>query len=696
MSPFLRASIRGKLAGAFGAALALVVAVGLFGLLQLHSVNSVTHDLREVWLPKIETLNKIQSKITEHRLLATRRVQTTNFRELAPIARNLKSVLAELKTAEATFLRNANSATERELFAEYQAQWLAYETTFASVVERLEAGEISAALQQFNKSALLAFDSAAEKLQHLVAFAKDRSSSAATRAQTVYAVAVGWTLAVIALAALGAAGAMVWTSRMVSVPILRVTEAMSRLTAGDQSVASEVDPDRTDEIGVLARAVAGYRETLIHAHHMAHHDPLTDLPNRKLFQDRIEQGLKRVQRGERMAVLYLDLDCFKHVNDSLGHPTGDALLREAADRLRGALRDGDTVARLGGDEFAILQTDLKHPKEANALAERVMDVVGAPYDIAGHQLIVGTSIGIALAPDDGDDAENLMKHADIALYRSKSQGRGCSNFFKPEMDAESRARRTLELDLRRALQANEFELHYQPIINSDTRQVSCCEALLRWRHPERGLIPPGQFLALAEEIGLIVPLGEWVLRQACLDAVNWPEHVRIAVNISPVQFKVGRLTDTVVKALAVSGLQSSRLELEITEGVLLIEHSTTIDVLHQLHALGVKIALDDFGTGYSSLSYLRSFPFDKLKIDQSFVRNMSKDASSLSIVRALTGLCASLGIATTAEGVETAEQLESIRAEGCTEAQGFLFSTAKPAVEVTTFIEELQRRALAA
>jgi diguanylate cyclase (GGDEF)-like protein len=695
MTFFSAITIRGKLAAASGAALALVVAVGVFGLFQLHSVNSVTKDLRDVWLPKIETLNKIQSKITEHRLLATRRTQTTNFRELAPIARNLDAALTALKLAEETYSRGVASETERSLFAQYRAQWLTYETTLASVLQRLEAGEISVALQEFNKTTLLAFDAAAEKLERLVAFSKERTSAATTRAQRVYHVAVELTIAVIVLAALAAAGAMVWTTRMVSLPILRVTEAMRRLTAGDHTVGSTEDPNRKDEIGVLARAVAGYRDTLVHSYHMARHDALTGLANRNLFRERIEDGLQRVRRGDSMAVLCLDLDYFKHVNDSLGHPIGDALLKVVAERLRTTVREGDTIARLGGDEFAVLQHGLKQPTGATTLAERLIEVLSAPYDIGGHQVIIGTSIGIAVAPDDGDEAAQLMKNADIALYRSKSDGRGRCHFFKPEMDAATKARRALELEIRRALNACEFELHYQPIINSETKQVSCCEALLRWRHPERGLVLPGEFLALAEEIGLIVPLGEWILRQACLDAVKWPEHIRVAVNVSPVQFKLGRLMETVIRALAASELAPSRLELEITEGVLLTEHSTTLEVLHQLHELGVKIAMDDFGTGYSSLSYLRSFPFDKLKIDQSFVRDMS-NASSLSIVRALTGLCRSLDIVTTAEGVETIEQLESIRAEGCTEIQGFLVRAARPAAELPTFFENAHKLSVAA
>jgi len=828
---FLSAStIRGKLSAAFGTALALLVAVGLFGLLQLHSVNAVTREMREVWLPRIETLNKIQSKITEHRLLATRRIQTTNFRELAVIVRSLDAALTTLRATEGTYSRMVDSESEQALFSEYGALWDSYEKSFASVLQRLEAGEISVGLQEFNSTALAAFDGAVEKLDRLIALSKGRSNVAAMHAQQVYSLAVGLTLGVILLAIAAAAGAMVWTSRMVSLPILRVTEAMRRLTAGDHAVGIAEDPRRKDEIGVLATAVAGYREALVrsrqlaeeaecqrgrlHAavsnmpiglvmfdsgkrliicndryreiydlpreatkpgthlrevlearlrvgnieggdrehyvervlklveqkhssvrvvelgdgrtisinhhpmegggwvgthedvterrqveariHHMARHDTLTDLPNRNLFKERIEEALQRTRRGESMAVLCLDLDYFKNVNDSLGHPIGDALLRSVADRLRGAVREGDTVARLGGDEFAIVQLGAEQPRGATTLAERIIEMVGQPYEIDGHQVVIGTSVGIAVAPADGEDAEPLMKNADMALYRSKVDGRGRYHFFKPEMDAAMQARRALELDLRKALKAGEFEVHYQPIINLETREVSCCEALLRWRHPERGMVLPGEFIPLAEEIGLIVPLGEWVLRQACLDAVGWPGDVRVAVNVSAVQFKTARLTDTVIKALANSGLPPSRLELEITEGVLLIEHGATLDILHQLHGLGVKIAMDDFGTGYSSLSYLRSFPFDKIKIDQSFVRNMSEDESSLAIVRAVTGLSSSLGIVTTAEGVETIEQLESIRAEGCTEVQGFLVSAARPAGELATFIATAHKQSAVA
>ncbi|NJO21786.1 MAG: EAL domain-containing protein [Sphingomonadales bacterium] len=426
--------------------------------------------------------------------------------------------------------------------------------------------------------------------------------------------------------------------------------------------------------------------------HMARHDALTDLPNRTLFAERVNAALQRLSKGERIAVLSLDLDRFKHVNDTLGHPVGDALLKVVAERLRRAVREGDTVARLGGDEFAVVQLAAPQLEGVTDLAQRIIDVLSAPYEIEGQQMVIGTSVGIAIAPTDGDTVAALLKSADVALYRAKTDGRGRYRFFETGMDAAMQARRQLELDLRAALVNGEFELHYQPIVGIATQEVTGFEALLRWRHPDRGLVSPASFIPLAEEVGLIVPIGEWVLRQACGDAAPWPNDITVAVNLSPAQFKSARLAETVLLALAASGLQPHRLELEITEGVLLVEHETTLGVLHQLRSLGVKIAMDDFGTGYSSLSYLRSFPFDKIKIDRSFIQGMAQDESSSAIVRAVVGLSSRLGMTTTAEGVETAKQLDEVRAEGCTEVQGFYFSAAKPASELSGLITAVRQR----
>ncbi len=415
--------------------------------------------------------------------------------------------------------------------------------------------------------------------------------------------------------------------------------------------------------------------------YMAHHDALTDLPNRLMFHQRLTDVIGRIQRrGDALAVHCLDLDHFKGVNDTLGHPIGDELLKAVAQRLAKCLRETDMVARLGGDEFAIVQFPIRDPNEASKLANALIEVVSRPYEVHGHEFVVGASIGIALAPSDGDTPDALLRNADMALCR------GTAHFFEPEMDRRIQARRVLELDLRKAFANGEFDLYYQPLVNLKTNTVSGFEALLRWRHPERGMVAPGEFVPLTEEIGLIVPLGEWVLRQACTQAMQWPDPLKVAVNLSPAQFRNRGVVKAVLTALAYSRLPASRLELEITESVLLGESEANLATLHQLREIGVHISMDDFGTGYSSLSYLRCFPFDKIKIDRSFVSELTERPDCLAIIRAVAGLGLSLGIATTAEGIETAEQLERVRAEGCTEVQGYLFSAPRPASDLGDFI----------
>ena len=430
--------------------------------------------------------------------------------------------------------------------------------------------------------------------------------------------------------------------------------------------------------------------------HMARHDALTNLPNRRLFREQLEQALRRVKRNEQVAVLCLDLDHFKSVNNSLGHPIGDDLLKAVAVRLSECVREGDTVARLGGDEFAIVQVgnQITAP-EAASLANRLVEIVGAPYDIQGHQVIVGISIGISLAPYDGSNPDQLLKNADMALYRAKADGRGIYRFFEAAMDARAQTRRLLELDLRAALARSEFQVYYQPIHDLQADEIIGFEALVRWKHQLRGLIAPMDFIPLAEETGLIVPIGEWVLRKACSEAAGWSQDVRVAVNLSPVQFKNRNLVPSVIAALTASQLAPNRLELEITESVLLQDSEATLAALHKLRDFGVRISMDDFGTGYSSLSYLRSFPFDKIKIDRSFVHDLATRNDSMAIVRAVTGLGKSLGISTTAEGVETSEQLKLLRAEGCTEVQGYLFSPPCPASEVEKLLSKDRLRVVA-
>jgi diguanylate cyclase (GGDEF)-like protein len=420
--------------------------------------------------------------------------------------------------------------------------------------------------------------------------------------------------------------------------------------------------------------------------HLARHDMLTNLPNRVLFREYLEEAFAKLKRGQAFSVLCLDLDHFKQVNDTLGHPVGDELLKVVAGRLLNCIGDTDVVARIGGDEFAIVQLAIERPEQSSQLATRIVNEISEPYDIDGKFLAIGTSVGIAIAPADGTDPDQLLKNADMALYLAKSDGRGTHRFFEQEMDRRLQARRALEMDLRSAIVNGELELHYQPIVRLATNKISGFEALIRWRHPNHGQILPGQFISLAEETGLILQIGEWVLRTACSQAAKWPESTKIAVNLSPAQFKNRNLVQIVLSAIAASGLAPRRLELEITESVLLQKETDTLSTLHQLRELGIGIAMDDFGTGYSSLAYLHSFPFDKIKIDRSFIRDMPEREECKAIVRAVASLARSLGITTVAEGVETREQLEMVRAEDCEECQGYLFGRPVPEAEAAKLL----------
>jgi diguanylate cyclase (GGDEF)-like protein len=428
--------------------------------------------------------------------------------------------------------------------------------------------------------------------------------------------------------------------------------------------------------------VTEQRRTEAKIAHMALHDTLTGLANRALLNEHLGHALARTKRGECLAVHILDLDHFKQVNDTLGHAAGDKLLQTVANRLQELVREGDTIARMGGDEFAIVQFGLSQVADATALARRVVTATAEPCDIGGHQVVSGASIGIAVAPMDGTTTDQLMKNADLALYRAKSDGRSTFRFFEPGMDAQMQERRELEQDLRRALAAGEFELYYQPLSNLADDRITGFEALIRWHHPGKGIVSPAAFIPLAEETGLIVPIGEWVIRQACATAAQWPSDIRIAVNISPAQLRSPNLVQVIVGALAASGVAADRLELEITESVLLQDGETTLSTLYRLRELGIRVAVDDFGTGFSSLSHLQRFPFDKIKVDRSFVGSIIDNTCSLNIVRAVAALATGLGVIATAEGVETQAQLEAVRAEGCAEMQGFLLSQPIPAREV--------------
>jgi len=817
------ATIRTKLLLGYAGAFALVVASGVAGVVQLHRVNEVAKEMRSVLMPRIEALYRIKAAVGEHRLLAERRIQSTNFRHQAAVGREMEAMRATVDAGVADYARSANGPAQTSVLADFGRAWTEYRETLAEIERQLEVGELRRASALFESVSLPAFARATGYLDRLIAFAKQASRDAEERGQALYRSALGVTMAASGLAALLAWAATAWTGRNISRPIIQVSEAMRRLTAGDDTAEVGSASPRGDEIGVLIEAVDGYRtslrrgrelaklaelererlqsaitnmpiglamfdaarklivcnaryaemyqlpesltkpgtslldileervragtlvgsdgdqfveatcaatdqkETMLRLvelqdgrvlsiifqplanggwvsthedvterrraeariHHMARHDPLTDLANRVLLKERIAEALKLVRRGESVAVMSLDLDRFKAVNDMLGHPVGDALLQAVAHRVRESIREGDTAARLGGDEFAVIQVGLSQPEGATALAARLVETLSAPYEIEQHHIVIGCSVGIALAPDDGAGAEELLKNADLALYRAKTDGRGTYRFFEAEMDARMQARRRLESDLRSALARGEFELHYQPIVDLRTGGVSAFEALLRWRRPERGMVPPNEFLPVAEETGMMVPIGEWILRQACSDALAWPEGIRVAVNLSPAQFKGDRLLAAVLGALATSGLPPGRLDLEITERVLLQSGIEALPTLHRLREAGVHISMDDFGTGYSSLGYLREFPFDKVKIDRSFIDRMNSDAQSLAIVRAVTGLAGTLAMTTTGEGVENKEQLDLLRAQGCTEAQGFYFSTPAPASELPALLARI-------
>ena len=477
-----------------------------------------------------------------------------------------------------------------------------------------------------------------------------------------------------------------WKHRKADGTTIDVAIFLSHLTYEGQRAMLIASIDITERKAAESRVV-----------YMAHHDALTALPNRILLRQRMEGMISDLRRsGRGFAVFCVDLDNFKWVNDTPSHPFGDLLLQSVAARLRTELRDQDTVARLGGDEFAILQADVGRPDEVSNLLARLLAIINEPYDLEGHQVTVGASIGVALAPNDGEDPDRLLKNADMALYRAKADGKGGFRFFESEMDARVQGRRRLEMYLRVAIKDEACEVHYQPLVSLASGEVRSLEALIRWPHVQRGMIPPSDFIPVAEETGLIAPIGLFVLRWAYADAAQWPEDVNVAVNLSPMQFKSGNLLQTVHDALKDVGLQPMRLELEITETLLLDKSELVTATLHALRALGVYISMDDFSTGYSSLSYLRSFPFDKIKIDRSFVHDIGANTDLQAIVRAIVSLGSSLGIKITAEGVEAESDLAYPKAEGCTEGQGYLFSKAQPQASILALLAKQRGKRAAA
>jgi diguanylate cyclase (GGDEF)-like protein len=484
--------------------------------------------------------------------------------------------------------------------------------------------------------------------------------------------------------------------RRAELQVIAANEALSKANTGLEKNVADRTAQLLDLYEKLRAEMAVREEADARSLHLAYHDSLTGLGNRLLFKEQLEGVLKDVvHNAKSVAVLFVDLDGFKGVNDTLGHSVGDLLLKSIASRIRDILPANGRIARLGGDEFAILQFSAEQPSAGIALAQKIIDVVGRPSALEGYDVTVSASVGIAVADAGSMTAEDFLKSADIAMYGAKGEGPGNYRMFDLEMDAAVQARCALERQMRNGIVRNEFRLFYQPLVNLQTQKVTTFEALMRWQHPERGTISPVEFIAVAEDTGFIVRLGEWALRQACSEAMRWPSDISVSVNLSVVQFAKGDLVSTVMNALASSGLPASRLELEITESILLEGSEQNVRILDQLHELGVRISLDDFGTGYSSIGYLRSFKFDKLKIDRSFVKDLLADEKSLAIVRAIVGLGASFGITTTAEGVETEDQRICLDQEGCTEVQGYLYSKPLPADEIEKLLGKLGAQRLA-
>ena len=499
-----------------------------------------------------------------------------------------------------------------------------------------------------------------------------------------------WLLLGLTVAAFGAVIALGgFIAKGITSPIAKLEEAARRFSSGERTF---VEVETHDEVGRLAESfnfmVDAIEERERKISHIALHDILTGLPNRKLFAEQMEFALTRLDKSGGLVVGYLDLDNFKLINDTLGHPVGDGLLKQVAERLTERLPES-IVARQSGDEFAIMFSGNDASADFVNFAQKLYQLFDEPYVVDGHTIPIQPSIGFAIAPADGRTVTDLLKNADLALYRAKQEGKGCYQFFEPAMDEQARKRRQVEIDLRAAIKMGQFELYYQPLYSLEKEKLTGFEALLRWIHPERGMVNPLEFIGIAEETNLIIPIGEWVIREACRQAALWPEELRMAVNISPLQFRSANLSNVIIQSLAASGISPNRLELEITESIFIENVENTLKCLHNLRNMGVRIALDDFGTGYSSLSYLRSFPFDKIKIDRSFVTDLASGAPASAIIRAITTLADALGMETLAEGVEFQEQADLLRFEGCQQVQGYFYRRPMASRDASALIAEL-------
>jgi diguanylate cyclase (GGDEF)-like protein len=671
-------------------AMALLTGMGLHGILAAHRQAALIHDVVHHDLAVAMQLSASAAKLQEinnalYRLTTLQASNAANLNVSNRVARLVEetSALADHLDAEA---REAGMTAEHDAILRAASDLGVYRDAIDVFGSMLEIDFPSAVefFRPFDKNAARVLAQIGQIADGAVMDAKSRAAVSAHLADGIR----------VALVAASIAGALLLfgTAALLTRATVRSVKQIASATEDVALGNGIVDIGalaRGDELSSIVRSLAVFQANVSQIAFLAHHDPLTRLPNRVLFHDRMEQALAQVDRGIRFAVLCLDLDRFKLVNDTLGHPIGDALLKQVAERLKACVREGDTVARLGGDEFAIVLLDLSDPAEIDALAARIIEVIGASFNIDGNQINVGTSIGMALSPADGSIADELLKKADTALYGAKTSGRGNACFYEEEMNAALQLRRETEIGLCRAIAEQEFELHFQALVDAHSRRLTSFEALVRWQHPQRGLVFPDAFVPVAESSGLIGAIGQWVLRKACTVAATWPEGINIAVNLSPSQFKDKNLVSYVRAALADSGLSAPRLELEITETVLLHDSSAILAILNEIKALGVKISMDDFGTGYSSLSYLRSFPFDKVKIDRSFVKDLPRDGNSMAIVHAIVGLGETFGMTITAEGVETDEQAEQLAMANCNHLQGYLFSKPIAAAEIPALMQRL-------
>ena len=677
---------------AFCPALAVIALVGisLHGIVATNDQSALIHTVVHHDLMVAMNLSEDATRLQEingrlYRLTTLQASKAPNLNIPTDIA-ELVAETAQLADALEAQSGNVSTDEDRRRLDRLVAEIRIYKgaiDVFGSMLELDFASAIDF-IKPFDKNADRVLGLINAIASHAIRDASGRADASAHVAErirlTLVAASVAGSMLLFGLAAL--------LTRTTVRAVRQIAAATDQVARG----ALEVNLDalaRRDELGTIVKSLAVFRANASQIAFLAHHDPLTRLPNRILFHERVQQALAQLDRGVEFAVLCLDLDRFKVVNDTLGHPVGDGLLRQVAERLQACVREGDTVARLGGDEFAVILLKVGGPSEVDHLAARIIEVIGTGYDIDGYQIDIGTSIGIALAPADGSASHELLKNADTALYGAKASGRGTSCFYEASMNATLQSRRALEVGMRRAILSEEFELYYQPLVDAHTHRLCGFEALIRWQDPEHGMILPDAFIPIAESSGLIEIIGQWVLRRACLDAANWHDDIKVAVNLSSSQFKDKNLISHVRAALEASRLPAHRLELEITESVLLHDSSAILAILTEIKALGVQISMDDFGTGYSSLSYLRSFPFDKVKIDRSFIKDLPHDKNSVAIVRAIVGLSTTLGMSITAEGVETSEQAAQLALEDCTQLQGYLFSRPVPLASVDDLILKL-------